>query len=143
LVGSRVTVNADNIRIQGAGSSFTNLTVPASYPTAATIYEGAFLFTGNASNIAQWILQSRCLTSTAVSADIALGSLTVQATNAAIFAPGDWVVVQQFFWAAFTAASVCGPKSPSTSQARPAQARISCSSSTAGPTLPRFVGVPG
>lgn len=119
LIGSRVTVNADNIRIQGAGSAFTNLTVPASYPTAATIYEGAFLFTGNASNIAQWILQSRCVTSTAVSADVALGAMSVQATNASIFVPGDWVVVQQFFWAAFSAATSAStwPLPPFSSQA--------------------------
>ena len=104
-IGSRVTINADNIVIKGAGSSFTYLTVPASYPPpASSLYEGAFLFTGNASNIAQWILQSRCLTSTAVTADIPLRSFTVQAANAAIFSVGDWVVVQQFFWSAFVTA---------------------------------------
>ena len=118
-IGSKVTVNADNIVIKGAGSSFTNLTVPASFPVSGTIYDGIFYFTGNASNIAQWILQSRCVTSTAVTADIALAATSIQVTNAGIFAAGDWVVVQQFFWSAFNTAVAAGtwPLPPFASQA--------------------------
>jgi hypothetical protein len=115
LVGSRVLINAGNIRIQGAGSSFTYLTVPATYTPVAPPYEGVFYFTGNLSNIALWMEQGRALTSTGATADIAQGSSRLVVANANIFAAGDWVVVQQFFWPAFVTAVSAGawPVAPS------------------------------
>ncbi len=100
-LSSTVQVHASNVRIAGAGSAATHLTVTAAYTPGNFLYEGTFHFTGSLSNIALWMEQPRSVTSTRATADIPLGASAVTCLNAAIFSPGDWVVVQQFFTASF------------------------------------------
>lgn len=104
-VSSTVNILASNIRIAGAGSASTTVQVASSYNPTDQLTEAPFTFRGGwGVSYAKWQQASYASASTTMG-DVARGDQSVTLTSATGFAVGDWVVQQQYFWPAFTAAN--------------------------------------
>lgn len=105
--GRPIGINYDNVSIEGAGSGYTRIDVPAThaYSDDSNAFEGTFTFEKlNFAWNKGWVEGGTDLSH--VSAVIAEGATYITGlTNLAAVPVGAWIVVQQYFWAAFTAAN--------------------------------------
>ena len=100
-MSSAVTVNYNNVSIEGAGSGQTIINVPSTYSSPDDPYDGDGLFTvgrtlGATSENDGWVEKGTVLT-TATSV-VHRGDMQISTANASQINIGDWIVVQQFFW---------------------------------------------
>ncbi|HTB09959.1 MAG TPA: hypothetical protein VK752_00235 [Bryobacteraceae bacterium] len=103
VMSSAVTVNYNNVSIEGAGSGQTIINVPSTYSSPDDPYVGDGLFTfgrtlGATSENDGWVEKGTVLT-TATSV-VHRGDMQISTANASQIKIGDWIVVQQFFWPA-------------------------------------------
>jgi hypothetical protein len=102
-VSGSIAVNGSNVSIEGAGSAQTFINVPSTYNPGDKRYEGLFTFGKALGGWNQgWIDRGAVLAD--VTSDIAEGSLTVTVSTTTSMAVGDWVVVRQYHWPAFSTA---------------------------------------
>jgi hypothetical protein len=101
--GKPIGVNYDNVSVEGAGSGYTIINVPAThaYSDDPNAYEGTFTFEKlNFDWNKDWVEGGTDISH--VSNTIAEGAVYITGlTNIAAVNVGAWIVVQQYFWAAF------------------------------------------
>jgi uncharacterized protein (TIGR03437 family) len=102
-MSSSVTVNYNNVSIEGAGKGQTVINVPSTYSSPDDPYVGDGLFTfgrtlGSTSENDGWVNKGSLLTTAATV--IHRGDMQISTVNASAINVGDWIVVQQFFWTA-------------------------------------------
>ncbi|HYW48895.1 MAG TPA: hypothetical protein VE959_38885 [Bryobacteraceae bacterium] len=99
-----VDINYNNVSIEGAGSGQTFIDVPSNYPSPDPHYDGLFTFgrTFGKSNHG-WVQTTTAVTT--VLAVVQRGDMQVDTADASSIKTGDWIVVQQYFWPALTAAN--------------------------------------
>lgn len=95
-----IQVPWDGVAIVGAGSDATLIRVGADYAPAQDRDEGVFTF-GKALGgwHKGWIDRGEVLAT--VTSPVAAGDSGVRVDDVGAFTPGDWVVVQQYYWPAF------------------------------------------
>jgi hypothetical protein len=106
-LGRPVGINYDNVSVEGAGSGYTIINVPAAhaYDDAANTFEGTFTFEKNyfAWNKG-WVEGGTDLSH--VTNTIAEGATYITGLSSlSNVTVGSWIVIQQYFWAAFCAAN--------------------------------------
>jgi uncharacterized protein (TIGR03437 family) len=111
-MSSTVAVAANNVSIEGAGSSQTIINVPSSYTSPDDPYEGDGLFTfgrtpGSATENDGWVNKGAILTT--ATTVINRGDMQVTTANASSINVNEWIVVQQFFWPALVNANSVAP----------------------------------
>ena len=96
-----VAINHSNVSVVGAGSDLTRIQVPSSYNPADDNDEGLFTF-GKAIGgwHKGWVDRGNELAE--VDQPIAAGSRQIRVANASSLSVGQWVVVTQYFWPAFS-----------------------------------------
>jgi uncharacterized protein (TIGR03437 family) len=102
-MSSSVTVNYNNVSIEGAGSGQTIINVPSTYSSSDDPYVGDGLFTfgralGATSENDGWVEKGTVLTTAA--SVVHRGDMQITVASASQINVGDWIVVQQFFWPA-------------------------------------------
>lgn len=103
VMSSSVTVNTNNVSIEGAGSGQTIINVPSTYSSPDDPYDGDGLFTfgralGSTSENDGWVEKGTALTT--ATAVVHRGDIQITTASASQINIGDWIVVQQFFWPA-------------------------------------------
>ncbi len=100
VIDRTITIPHHNVAVEGAGSGRTNIHVPESYVPREASNEGVFTFGKVVGAWNQgWTHQGRVIGR--ITHRIRRGDFHVDSDDAGGVNPGDWVVVQQYFWDAF------------------------------------------
>ena len=110
LAGKPIAINNSNVSIEGAGSGYTFINVPAThaYEDNSNTFEGVFTFEkGNFAWNKGWVEDGTVLSN--VTNTISEGDTYITGlTNLASVNAGAWIVIQQYFWQAFSQANSGG-----------------------------------
>ncbi|MEO7144600.1 MAG: glycosyl hydrolase family 28-related protein, partial [Bryobacteraceae bacterium] len=108
IVSSPIAIPYSNVSIEGAGSDRTLLEIPAGYASTGDPYDGVFTFgkQAGASNTG-WVDQGPVIAT--VSKIVQEGDQQIDTVDASHVNPGDWIVVQQYFWAGLVNANSADP----------------------------------
>ena len=102
-----IVIDGNDISIEGAGSSLTFINVPNTYTPADANTEGLFTFGIPLSGFNQsWFDRGDELAD--VSSTITEGDTVINVSSVVNMNVGDWIMVRQYFWPAFSAAHSSG-----------------------------------
>lgn len=108
VVSASIEIPWDRVSIRGAGSARTILAVPAGYDPTDDQGEGVFTFGKTIGGWSKgWI--DRGVVRADVDGPVEEGSRLVPVASPGVFSLGEWVVVRQYFWPAFSAANSSSP----------------------------------
>jgi hypothetical protein len=127
-----IEVPFDNVSIRGAGSDRTILQVPADYAPRMDPDEGAFTFGKRLGGWNKaWVDRGPVVAE--VSAPIAPGQAHVDVRDAGAVAVGNWVIVTQYHWPAFSQRHSGGQWPSYSGFQSPAESRLMTASMAASP----------